>query len=128
MTIIESKIIFDGVRILANRCYQDSKAAGWWPEGEPEELNPLTVPTKIALIHSELSEALEGHRKGLRDAHLPRYPAFTVELADAVIRICDLAEAYHLDLAGAIVDKLEYNLDRPDHTKEARQSVGGKKY
>ena len=36
-----------------------------------------------------------------------------VELADAVIRIADLAGALGLDLGGAIAEKLEYNRNRP---------------
>ena len=32
---------------------------------------PKEFGTCIALMHSELSEALEGHRKGLMDSHLP---------------------------------------------------------
>jgi hypothetical protein len=50
-----------------------------------------------------------------------------VELADAVIRIADLAGALGLDLAGALIDKLAYNAKRPDHKVENRKAENGKK-
>ncbi len=68
--------------------------------------NALSVPTKLALIHSEVSEALEAHRNG-QDEHLAE------EIADVVIRCMDLAEAEGLDLGKAIVDKHQVNLGRP---------------
>ena len=49
-------------------------------------------------------------------------------VADAVVRIFDLAGAYNLDLAGAIVEKMAYNAQRADHKRDARDSVGGKRY
>ena len=51
-----------------------------------------------------------------------------MELADAVIRIMDLAGAMGLDLAGAIVEKLAYNQTRADHKTENRNADGGKKF
>ena len=51
-----------------------------------------------------------------------------VELADAVIRIFDLAGAYNMDLGGAIVEKMAFNAFRPDHQAAARAAVSGKSY
>jgi hypothetical protein len=51
-----------------------------------------------------------------------------VELADALIRILDLAGALHLDLAGAVQEKLAYNAVREDHKVENRKAEGGKSY
>lgn len=83
---------------------------------------------KIALIHSEVSEALEGARKNLMDDHLPHRKMIEVELADVIIRVADLCGALKLDLGGAVVEKLEYNANRADHKKENRNKVGGKKF
>lgn len=115
---------------LQKQCHTDSIAAGWWPQLAPggPGLHPLDVPSKLALIHSEISEAMEGHRKGLADDKLPHRPMFEVELADAVIRIMDLAGATDCDLAGAIDEKLAFNRTRADHKPEARAAEGGKKY
>jgi len=111
---------------LAECCHGLSYAAGWWHD--PETGEPVgTVPEKIALIHSEISEALEADRKSLMDDHLPDRPGVEVELADAVIRIFDLAGALSLDLGGAVAEKLAYNQERADHKREARVS-GGKAY
>jgi NTP pyrophosphatase (non-canonical NTP hydrolase) len=96
----------------------------WWVDlntGEPLERN---VGELIALCHSELSEALEGHRRNLMDDKLPNRKMFEVELADCVIRIFDIAAGMGLDLGGAFDAKMA----RHDHTKEARLEANGKKY
>jgi len=69
---------------------------------------------KIALIHSEVSEALEAHRKGLSSDHLPGFSGIAEELADTVIRIFDLAGRMGVPLGDAIIAKSLYNLTR-DH-------------
>lgn len=100
----------------------------WWCDpatGEPKERN---VGEMFALMHSELSEALEAHRKGLMDTHLPDRPGLEVELADLLIRVFDFAGEHGLDLDGAVAEKLAYNAQRVDHTDEARLAPGGKRY
>ncbi len=62
--------------------------------------------TLIALIHSELSEALEAHREG-------DVENFAEEMADVVIRVADLCGGYGIDLEAAIVAKMERNRQRP---------------
>jgi len=118
---------------LTQACYGYSKASGWHNDlktGQPRtaEENHALFPVRIALAHSELSEALEGHRKDLQDDKLPHRAMAEVELADAVIRIFDLAGAMGYDLGWAIAEKLAYNAQRHDHTHEARRALGGKAY
>lgn len=100
----------------------------WWVDletGEPKERN---IGELIALVHSELSEALEAHRKDLMDDKLPNRKGLEVELADAVIRIFDMAGGLGLDLGGAFVEKMAYNANREDHKIENRVKEGGKKF
>lgn len=82
----------------------------------------------LCLIHSEISEALEGYRKNLKDDKLPWRPMIEVELADTIIRIFDLCAGLNLDLGGAFVEKMKYNSTRIDHTHEARLQPHGKKF
>lgn len=82
----------------------------------------------LCLVHSEISEAMEGHRKNLMDDKLPHRKMLEVELADALIRILDMAEHLGLDIAGAIDEKREYNFTRADHKLENRKLPGGKTF
>jgi NTP pyrophosphatase (non-canonical NTP hydrolase) len=111
------------MNLFCAEVHRRSVAAGWW--STPELAN---IPTVLCLIHSEISEAMEGHRKDQMDDHLPHRKMIEVELADAVIRIVDLAAALHLDLGGAIEEKMAYNLHRSDHKPEARAAEGGKRF
>lgn len=102
--------------------------AGWWSDLTTGERVTRNMGELLCLVHSEISEAMEGHRKGLQDDKLPHRKMIEVELADAVIRIMDIAGAHGMDLGGAIVEKLIYNAGRADHKIENRLKVGGKKY
>lgn len=95
--------VMDAGNLLVYHCHGASKTAGWWNDintGAPLVDRPHVVGEMLMLIVSEVSEAMEGHRKGLADDKLPHRPMVEVELADAIIRIADLAGALGLDLAG----------------------------
>lgn len=119
---LDSPYIRNVIRRLMDISYGSSKACGWHSGKTRED------GTFIALMHSELSEALEGVRKDKMDDHLPHRPSVEVELADCIIRIFDFAAFKGLDLAGAYVEKSLYNLQREDHKPENRAAEGGKKF
>lgn len=93
--------------------------------GEWLNMNPAE---KIALMHSELSEMLEGVRKNLPDSHLPEFKSEEVEAADLFIRLLDYCGWRKLRFAEAVQAKLRYNRVRKDHTNEARREAHGKKF
>lgn len=100
----------------------------WWQDpatGLPIKRNKGEL---LALIHSEISEALEGERKDLMDDKLPHRKMAEVELVDAVIRILDYAAGFGYDLQGAFDEKMAFNAQREDHKHEARRIAGGKQF
>jgi NTP pyrophosphatase (non-canonical NTP hydrolase) len=88
------------IKDLIRDCHATALEKGWWEEERNEgEL--------IALMHSELSEALEAMRN-----HGPQADV-AEELADCCIRIFDYCGARGIDLEKALIKKMEYNKTRP---------------
>jgi hypothetical protein len=131
---MNGRTVFDDARDagmdLTAICHGLASQSGWWNDLKTGEdlRGKRNVGELLCLVHSEISEAMEGHRKDLMDDKLPHRKMLEVELADAVIRIFDMAGGLGLDVAGAISEKLAYNAHRADHKPEARQAVGGKAY
>jgi NTP pyrophosphatase (non-canonical NTP hydrolase) len=103
-------IITPGKRLSINQlvtlAHNNAKKKGFWKE-------PRETGTILALIHSEVSEALEADRKGTEEE-------FQEELADIIIRVFDVAGARKVDLESVICKKMMYNQTRP--------ALHGKKY
>ena len=93
------------INMLAEQIHAANAAKGFWESDNTGE--------KIALMHSELSEALEADRKNLVSDHIPNFTGVEEELADCMIRIMDFAGHHSLRLGEAIIAKLQYNLSRP---------------
>ena len=115
------------IGLMVNDCHARAVKAGWFLDPQTGESIERNVGEMLALIHSEVSEALEGYRRSLHDKHLPARLSIEVELADVIIRVFDLAGYLKLDLGGAFVEKLDYNQIRADHRLDARKN-GGKKF
>ena len=91
---------------LQSEIHTTAKKKGWWD-------TPRTFAECIALVHSELSEALEAKRDGDKiDKHCGRFKNAEVELGDAIIRILDLAAHEGMDVPRAMLAKMEYNETR----------------
>ena len=116
-----------GINGCAKDCHETAVKGGWWHD-ENGIRKDRNVGELLCLIHSEISEAMEGARKGLMDAHLKHKSMMEVELADAIIRIFDLAESRGFKLGETIYEKLEYNKSRADHKITNRLKKGGKKF
>ena len=95
----------DGLRAAQQLSRDTAINAGWYKNPETGEEIERNFGEVIALMHSELSEALEADRKNLMDDKLPHRDGREVEFADCIIRIFDTAAAYNMDLAGAIIEK-----------------------
>lgn len=78
---------------------------------------------QIALVHTELSEMLEAHRKGQGDQpdeHCPEFTKLEIECADALIRLLDICGAYGWRVDEAVAAKHAYN--------KTREHKHGKRY
>lgn len=116
------------IKELCKAAHNASVKAGWFNDPTTGKIINRNLAEMLCLMHSEISEAMEGVRKGLMDDHLPHRTMEEVELADLLIRVADYAEYRGLDLTGAIIEKMDYNARRADHKLENRAKKGGKAF
>ncbi len=118
--------------VLAKFIHQRNIDAGWWKKDAEGNVIERNMGEMLCLVHSEISEAMEGDRKGLQDDKLPQYPMLIVELVDALIREFDIlgreCQKAGISLAEVFMAKLDFNQNRADHKPENREKAGGKRY
>lgn len=98
------------IKELQRKVHKTAFDHGWWREDR-------NIGEALALIHSEVSEALEVWREGkaLEEVVLStdgKPEGFFVELADVVIRVLDLAQHYNIDMEVILNMKAAYNETR----------------
>jgi NTP pyrophosphatase (non-canonical NTP hydrolase) len=111
---------------LQRAAYDNSIAKGFWPCPELDgEDAPELLASKVALIHSEVSELLEAYREDptaqcgkWRDGSLKGREPIPLsreeeEMGDILLRLFDLAERRGIDLMEVALRKHEFNLTRP---------------
>jgi NTP pyrophosphatase (non-canonical NTP hydrolase) len=117
MPIINYGKVFDD---LAEETAEVAEKKGFWDVGVDHQSG--MIPLKLALIASEVSEALAVHRQLYDDDAASEYTGmtpmqeddFTEELADIVIRVLDLVGFYGFnDFGEVIIDKMAKNRERP---------------
>lgn len=134
--IIEESKFVQAFSALQKAAHQNSVDKGFWESPDADfleniadsqifsaglRLKEISAKTrqqndgeKIALMHAELSEALEGIRHGNPPSeHIPEFTAVEEELADVIIRIMDYAQARRFRVAEAVVAKMKFNATRP---------------
>jgi len=107
MNIIQKVDFLTAIQELVESVHDNAVKKGFY-------VTPPEEGTAIALMHSELSEALDSARHGNPPSdHIPAFSGIEEELADVVIRIADWCGHKGYDLGGAILAKQEFNAGRP---------------
>ena len=144
-------MIANDVNVLRDLFHGASREAGWWDKTDIQKRAEVALEdegalgletvslleeviekercpyTQQVLIISEVIEAMEGVRKNLMDDKLPHHKMEDIEMADVFIRLMDYCGGRGINLGKVVVEKAAFNINRTDHTKEAREGVNGKR-
>lgn len=112
-----------GINTFAHACHINAREHGWW------DSHGRNFGEMIALMHSELSEALEAYRDGddiqkiyygpykgnspVSNEEVPKPLGIASEFADVIIRVLDTCAALGIPIGEALIQKHAYNHTRP---------------
>jgi len=99
------KIQYDNLNDLANQAMEIVKQNGWDVIKESDWEDTYKIPALLALIGSEVSEALEAFRKNDKEN-------FKEEMTDILIRAVDMASIFDPDIEQTIANKMAKNKSR----------------
>lgn len=110
------------IQDMMDESHATSISKGFFDDGEPVDIDRKLLMAVGELVEAQ-NELREGHPPDFIYVQHPNghvYPwregdkpeGFVIELADAVIRIGQLAKLLNIDLPGAIRVKLDYNKTR----------------
>jgi len=103
----------DGLDGVAKAIHETAIEKQFWPPSEKVTLDPSLVGTKLALVHSEVTEVLEALRKEKGSYEI------VSEMADVIIRLLDVYAALTEhgiiddDIDDCMAHKMAKNKTRP---------------
>lgn len=103
--------LFLDLKSIISLAHSNAREKGFWSLNK-DNMTPDIIGSKLMLIVTELAEGMEAVRTGNLENLLPNNGSLVEELADAVIRICDLCGQMELDLDAAVKNKIEFNKTR----------------
>lgn len=130
--MFERAMFFEAMEKLVKRAYDNAASKGYWDDPN------WNFGEKVALIHSELTEMLEAHRKGnplcpklypsalngdmvtigvIEGGGVRTISCIEEEMADVMIRLMSLAGKMNIDLGRILLAKMEYNDSKASPTK-----------
>lgn len=119
-----TKAFVEAFNRIAIEVHHNARSKGFWDasdelqtladiNGLGEEMHKMRNSQLRDLIYSEFGEMCEGERRDLPSDKIPGFTNAEEEMADAVIRIMDMAYGRGLRIAEAVAEKMAYNATRP---------------
>ena len=99
-------VIASALTILSRRVHRIADDHGFWSSRDIGK-----ALFKIVMEVAEIGQALEDDCP--QDKHLPEFNSLTIEVADTIIRLLDLAGFYRMPIGPALIAKMKFNETRP---------------